>query len=149
MPVIAGVVLALASTQLVAAAPGGGATFTLSPNPLQITSATGWYNSAFALLTTKKAIALTDATVTNPANFNVWPGSGTCGSYGAAGQLVPANTTCTIQVTFHSYTDGTFAASLSVAECLKWHLGPSGAIVCDRAASPQRINVSATSLSTP
>ena len=148
-PIAAGLLMAAFSIQSVAAAPGGGASFTLAPNPLQISSATGWYNSGFALLTTKKTIALTDATVSSPANFNVWPGTGTCGSYGAAGQPVPANTTCTIQVTFHSTTDGTFSAQLSVAECLKWHLSTSGAMACDRAATPQRVSVNGTSLSTP
>jgi len=147
-PIGVALLIALGSAQSVAAAPpaGGGSSFTLSPNPFSITAAVGWYASGLVTVSTTKSVALAGPATSSDPHFDDING-GTCWSqYLAHGQKIPANVVCSISIRFFSATAGTFTGTLSVSECTKWHLGPTGAIVCDKAAAPQRIGLTATAM---
>jgi hypothetical protein len=150
MPVVAGLLITVVAAQTVVAAPGGGGTtttFTLSPSQLSFTTPIGAAGLNYVTVTTKtKAIA-----IANPANSSnprfIDTTNGTCWtSYGALGQKVPPNTSCTIAVSFYANVLGTFTGTLSVSECLRWHLSASGGIACDKAGTPQTVALTGTSI---
>ena len=49
------------------------------------------------------------------------------------------------RLSFYANVVGSFTGTLSVAECLKWHVSPSGGIACDKAAAPQTVGLAGTS----
>ena len=151
MPVVAGLLLAVVAAQAAQAAPGGGGgstttTFTLSPTQLTFTTPVGAAGLAYVTVTTKsKPVAMGQATSSFFRFIDT--GGGSCWtSYGALGQKIPANTSCTIAVSFSANILGTFTGTLSVAECTKWHLSASGGILCDKPATPQTVALSGTSI---
>ena len=152
MPVVAGLLLAFVAAQAAVAAPGGGSggstttTFTLSPTQLTYVTPVGWGGVEYVTVTTKtKPVAMGQATSSLFRFLDT--GGGTCWtSFGAVGQKIPANTSCTIAVSFYANEVGTFTGTLSVAECTRWHVSASGGIVCDKAGTPQTVGLSGTAI---
>jgi hypothetical protein len=101
----------------VAAAPP--AAFTVSPTSLE-------YGSVFindsltqtvTVVTGRKDVVL-DMETNNGQYFDA--GTGTCLT--SFTYQVPANTACTIDLTFAPFVAGPFPATMTISSCMKWHL---------------------------
>jgi hypothetical protein len=108
--------MALTAGGAVAAPP---AAFTVSPTSLE-------YGSVFVndsltqtvtVVTGRKDVVL-DMETNNGQYFDA--GTGTCLT--SFTYQVPANTACTIDLTFAPFVAGPFPATMTISSCMKWHL---------------------------
>jgi hypothetical protein len=119
--------------------------FTLTPSSISFSTTLNGFDYEFVTLTTgNKKIPMSSPQSTTLPFFDTQ--GGTCWqSYGALGQLIPARTSCTIQVGFHPTGAGPFSDSLTATACKKWHLDPTyGFILCDTLDGSQSISLTGT-----
>ena len=129
--------------------------FTLSPDPLTMSSAAGTIAFADVTLTNNRGVLVVQgpSTVhndqTNPDGIHVIfsdTQSGTCWqTYESLGNPIPQHSTCTIRIGFLPPAQDTYTGTLTVYRCPTWHVDPTfGFILCDTTDGSQTINLVGT-----
>jgi hypothetical protein len=137
----------------VAAPPGK---FTLSPSSLSLSAPAGSTypdDYAFAYVTVTNPTGH-PIVIQNPASFDdshffdTQTGIGSCWqTYEVFGNPIPGKASCTIQVGFHSTTEGTFTGTMTVYRCLSWTLNANGGIQCIDLDGSKTVSLTGTATS--
>lgn len=127
--------------------------FTLSPSVVtfEATAGVGSFDYELVMVGTgpRWLVYQNPASTTgDPVFFDTQAGS--CWqNYEALGKRIPRKTSCTIQVGFNAEVAGTFEGQLVVYQCPKWHLGPTGMILCDVTGDSQSVDLVGTAVPAP
>ena len=140
--------LVATSGAVVAAPPTG---FTLSPAQLAFEATADVQSFDYELVEVGSGprwlVYENPSTTTGDAVFFDTQAGSCWQAYESLGMRIPRQTTCTIQVGFHSEQAGTFTGQLVVYRCTHWHLDPTyGMILCDATGGSETVDLVGTAL---
>jgi len=124
-----------------AAAPAG---FSLSPGTVSLNAVIGSSDTQVVTVTTgRKPVAL-EVEFFNGQYAD--DHTGTCTTTYA--MQVPADTSCTISVSFTPFTAGAYPTDMTVSQCLKWQV-VAGTVQCDRVHASVTITLDGVAVNAP